>query len=234
MIYSLYMERKDMYGDELEFSVINDGNFPARTAVAHKVKGKAPTLVYGDELNEYSFPNKPKKVERGEFRIFGVDSKERSSSAIGFDVLKNGQPFATYYHDAAPVGPRKLLQRRVGFDVIHYDNRDYLIFKSGTSNEDYHHYCVLDAVTKETVVILRRLAPNAGERRAYIYVESPAMEELAMSVAARELVLTVSYDAEGKCFDLSAGNYVSVDKEERDVYDADFVRRVEQSTITSY
>ena len=100
-----------------------------------------------------------------------------------------------------------------------------MAYRVGFANEPWHYYCLLDAEGK-TVGVIKRMYEAEDYRRATLYVEEE-IYLLPLLLACLDTIVDVNLvgDLEDY-YDKSAGNYISIMQEEKDIFDPAFIARV--------
>ena len=224
MACTVFMRRLDQYSHALMFEVFD----PQGNQIAHLKKDeKSVTRLHYHDA-DYDFPFSIKSIDRAEYPFpYPVGSKK--AKKLGYHLLKNAEVVGEYYGETAVVEKRPIFSKKIGFEVFKYNGNTYLMVKVGLPKESSHYYCVIDAMTAETVGIIERLQANKEEARAKIYLCDEAMEELLLMVLATETVMTVTSNSEGQLIDPSAGSYLSIREEERKFLDKTFIERAKQN-----
>lgn len=223
MVYSVFMQRLDQYSNNLLFEV-----FDTHGLVATIKKDIHNVTQLNFHNNAYLFPFSIRAIEKVAFPFeFPVSSKGKTK--LGYEIKRGGKRIAEYYGETAIVEKKKLFSKKMGFEVFKYDDAAYLIFKIGFAEEKSHYYCAIDAITGCTVGIIERMQGNKEEVRSKIYFIEQDKVELMLMLLATEMVMNVTSNSEGQVIDPSAGNYISIRKEEKNYFDRVFLELAKQN-----
>ncbi len=220
MILYLYVEVKDKMGFEIESTFLDEYNNVVATAKT--TNNREPILYYNGK--SYQQTTWPKKLKRhNTSTTYPLHSKRNWT--LGFEIKSDDKVVSEYYDDAINVGKKFIFKKNVGFLAITLEDKFYQVYKVGYGNENWHNYCIKDE-TGNTVGIVRRFYGEVC--KAKIYIEDKKYLLLALLVADIEIITYAGCKAQ-ECPDPSAGNYISILKEEKEMYDKKFIARVEQT-----
>lgn len=224
MIHTVFMQRLDPYSHNLLFEVY-DSN---KNLIAEVKKDGTNSTQLCYNGNIYAFPFAIKSIEKAEYQFpYPVSSKK--NKRLGYQIKKNNNVVAEYYGEVAVVEKRTIFSKKIGFEVFKYNGNVYYMVKVGLPEGASHYYCLINAVSKQTVGIIERLQANKEEARARIYLTNQADEELMLMLLSTETIMTVTSNAEGQIIDPSAGKYVSLREEERKFLDKSFISMAQQN-----
>lgn len=221
MILKMFMEKGGLNGIKLvsEFIDCWDG---ALAATAENIAGKNTSLDFRGRM--YTLSEKPVFIEKPELKInYPLCSKAKRG--LGFHILSDGKPVASTYDDAMTCRKTWIFKRNVGFSVFVTETGAFALYRVGFANEPWHYYCLLDAEGK-TVGVIKRMYEAEDYRRATLYVEEE-IYLLPLLLACLDTIVDVNLvgDLEDY-YDKSAGNYISIMQEEKDIFDPAFIARV--------
>lgn len=220
MIINLYMKLEDPNGMRINCEFLNAKNNEV-IATATNNFNEHTTLYYGGK--KYEVKNYPKKMERLMLNTkYPLCSKRKW--CIGFNVISDNNTVLSYYPEAITCGKRWIFKKNIGLTVFKYNNEPHLLYRVGFAKERWHYYCLYDN-KNNTIGIIKRLYGN--DIRATLYIEDVSNLLITLLVCTEEIV-DISYSSDKDMrYDPSAGNYISILEEEKEMFDKSFINRVE-------
>ena len=225
MILNLYIENEYLqpkdWRFDLLFRYIDESNDKVVAEGVHGVYSSIhTTLKY--ENAEYVFSN-PKKMDRIMLNTkYPLCSKRKW--AFGCDIKSTTDKNISFYPEAITCKKRRFIfDKNMGLKVIKIDDKYYTVYCVGFSNEPHHYYCINDENNK-TIAIIKRLYQD--DIRAKLYIENEKDLFITLLACTIELINYIYVDANQSLIDKSAGNYISILKEEKEMLDKSFIDRV--------
>lgn len=225
MILSLYQEIIDNKNSSCIHNFYLDPH-KEKIAYAHGNEKFRMTLYYNGK--GYELGAMPKLIQRAEYEIeYPIASKRKKT--FGYDIICNGNSIAQYYGEAACCQKVGIFKRNIGYTVFKFCEGTFVVYKVGFSTESSHYYCIYDSNNVMIGVIERHSGTKDG-RKATVYIEDPKYLLVILIVCTEEIVsyanTTGRVDVDRNFHDRSAGNYISILKEEKDKFDRAFIERV--------
>lgn len=224
MIYKLYMNISDETSMCTQYQLVN-GADNRIVGTAKDIKRGRFLFVYNG--TEYQFSTFPKIVEKSCITFkYPIVSKRKKT--IGFNVLSNEKEIAYYYNDVAFCKKKGFIKQNIGLTVLNYLGEKFVSFRVGFANKNSHYYCVYN-YKNQTVGIIERHNFDNGNCKATIYVENEEYIIPTLLVCAEEMMVFVinnTNDYTDKVIDDSAGRYISVLQEEKDLFDPNFIPKI--------
>lgn len=155
---------------------------------------------------------------------FKYPISSRMRKTFGYEIRREDLPWFYYYGEALTCGKKGIFKRNIQCTVFYNKNEVYLLFIVGPSDEFDHYYCLYK--DQKTVAIIKRVSED--KTRAVIYYTDSVYEDIALTVAAEEII-AFPHDATETRIDPSAGNYISRYQEELELLDRDFLHLAEES-----
>lgn len=221
MVLRLCMNKEDAQGMKISYEF--------RDASSNLVVAKA-----ADNINEYislwfdnkeyQFPNYPKFVVKPPVNFkYPLSSKRKKT--IGFHIMENGECCAKFYGEAATCRKKGLFKKNIGFTVFEFAQEVFMLFRVGFSKENSHFYCLYDN-NGSTVAIIERHSFYEDNCKATIYVEDSSYITIALLACTEEIVSVANSGNRDEMMDTSAGHYISMLDEEKELLDRSFLERV--------
>ncbi len=185
------------------------------------------TLKNGVQLQynnrEYDFAAYPRIVQKVPVYV-PYPLADSFKKTLGFYILENKNRIAKSYKDAVTCRKKGIFKKNIGFTAFEYQQSSYVLYRVGLPKEASHYYC-LYASNGATVAIIERHNFYEDNCKATIYVEQDAHVTVALFACVKAIVS--AFNATGEtAVDLSAGPYISILQEERDLFDSAFLARV--------
>lgn len=221
MIVKLFINPCDSNGLKIDCKFVDEKNNIIATATNNI--NEHTTLYYND--NKYELINYPKKLKRFDLNVkYPLCSKRKWT--IGFEFKSNDKVVASTYHEALTVGKKFVFKKNMGLDITYFENKIFQTYKVGFTNENHHNYCIYDD-KGNTVGIIRRF--YGEEYRAILYIETEDYLLLTLLVALNEIIDYADFNTRDMRVDPSAGNYISILKEEKEMFDKNFIEKIEHN-----
>ena len=168
----------------------------------------------------YEFRNHPKFVKRSLVK-FKYPFSTKWKRTIGFGIHCDGKDIGDFYGDAMRC-KEKGAKKNIGVTVFQHDSKAYLLFKVGLKGHDSHYYCIYNEHGDLIAIIARH---SKGDYRATLYIENEDDLLITLFAYTEEIVCV------GQKTDPSAGGYISVMKEEVELFDDGFINKVKEKEI---
>lgn len=225
MVVRVCMIKEDPRGTRISYE-FTDAKSHAIIAKATNNDNEYLSMYF--ENHEYHFPNFPKIVVKPAVNIkYPLTSKRKKT--IGFHVLENQKCCAKFYGEAATCKRIGIFKRNIGFTVFEFRNEVFLLFRVGFTNESSHYYCLYDNYGR-TIAVIERHRFYEDNCKATIYVEETDRVAIALLACTEEILSVACAGRPGETVDPSAGPYISMLDEEKELLDRSFLDRVKLST----
>lgn len=221
MILRLCVNNKDPQGMNISY-VFEDCSTGKACAIATDNYKESVKLIVDDK--EYNFFNHPKFIDKVNINTkYPVSSKRKKT--IGFHILSEGKSCCYFYGEAITCKKIGLLKRNIGFTVFAFNEQPYLLYRVGFPKQESHYYCLHDN-NGETIAIIERHCSGTSDCKATIYIENKDYVLITILACTEEIICVANSGNHDDMIDTSAGNYISVLEEERDMYDSSFIERI--------
>lgn len=217
------MEKEDPQGMRISYQ-FKDATTLSVVASASDNDNECISLLYGER--KYQFYSYPKFIEKPQLNIkYPLSSKRKKT--IGFHILDDGKCVAKYYGEAATCRKKGLLKRNIGFTVFEYQQEPYMLYRVGFPKENSHYYCLYNNDGK-TIAVIERHSFYSDNCKATIYIEDVKHIHIALFACTEEIIFVANTGNREDIMDPSAGHYVSLLEEEREMFDKNFVEHVKE------
>lgn len=114
--------------------------------------------------------------------------------------------------------------KNIGVTVFQYNSKSYLLFRVGIKGHKSHYYCIYDE-NNILIAVIARHSYHSNDYRANIYIEDKENLFIALLAFTEEIVCVPQ---EG---DPSAGKYLSILKEEQELFQEDFIEKIKKHIV---
>lgn len=220
MIINLHMEITDKHGMDLdyEFRNITDSSVVA-TATNHF--NDYFKLHYQNKI--YEFRNYPKIVKRSMIN-FRFPFSTKWKRTIGFGIHCQKKEIGVFYGDAMRCR-EKGLKKNISVTVFQYESKAYLLCRVGFPKEKSHYYCLFDE-NGNLISVIERHTYYDDDCKATLYIEHEENMFITLLTCTEKIICVGNSGDSDSTIDPSAGPYVSVLKEEKELFDENFIQRV--------
>ncbi len=222
MIVELYVEGENIKGRKkvtCEYKTKENRILAIATDDFHEGK----TLHY--EGKSYYFLDNPKIIKIPRLNTpYPLSSKMKKT--IGLQVYadpEGSKLVSIYYHQAITCKKKWIFKRNIGLTVYNYNDCDYLLYRVGLPKQSSYYFCLYNNM-RELIGIIERHPWNEEGNKGTLYLENPEYLFLMLLVTTSELV-TVANAPGAEIKDPSTGPYLSLLKEERELFDKTFLER---------
>ena len=223
MIIRLMYEKDSPNGMNISYKFIEEKN---QTVLATATDNFNEYIALFFNNNTYFFPNVPKIINKCEVNLkYPLTSNRRKT--VGFPMKLNDTDYGYYYQEAAKC-KKGLFGKNIGFTVFSTGIKVFMLFRVGFKGENSHYYCLYEENT--LVAIIERHNYSEDNCKATIYVEDKNYLEIAFIACTEELISVPNSGGNEFSMDTSAGHYISVLDEEKELFDANFILRVKEKS----
>lgn len=220
MILKLHMEVTDRHAMNLDYEFVNVTN-SAVVATATNHFNDYFKLNYENKI--YEFRNHPKFVKRSMIN-FRYPFSTKWKRTIGFGIHCQKKEIGAFYGDAMRCrdkGPK----RNISVTVFQYEEKAYLLCRVGFAKEKSHYYCLYEQ-NGNLISIIERHTYYKDACKATLYIEDEKNLFITLLACTEEIICVGNSGDSESTIDPSAGPYVSVLKEEKELFDKSFIQRV--------
>lgn len=220
MIIKLHMEVADKHGMNLDYEFIDAAN-SAVVATATNHFNDYFKLNY--QKKTYEFRNYPKIVKRSMIN-FRFPFSTKWKRTIGFGIHCQKKEIGVFYGDAMRCR-EKGVKKNISVTVFQHESKAYLLCRVGFPKEKSHYYCLYDE-NSNLISVIERHTYYDDDCKATLYIENEEDLFITLLACTEEIVCVGNSGDSETTIDPSAGHYISVLKEEKELYDKNFIERV--------
>lgn len=223
MILDLYMENHSRKRQNKWWFTLKGTD----EVVARAVNGANIRTMMWYGRNKYQFKNKPKFVRKVDLH-FKYPYTSKRKKTIGFSIFENDEPISEFYWDALRCR-EKGIHKNIGVNIFRLNQLGYLFFHIGLPKQKSSYFCLYENGGELVAVIARHHTSNAADNcKATLYIEKEENLLITLLACVSQIVDVINYWDKGENCDTSAGPLVSNMVEERELFDAEFLERVEK------
>lgn len=220
MIIKLNMEVTDIYGMNLDYQFVNEANSDIIATATNRFNDYFK-LIY--ENKTYEFRNHPRFVKRSMIN-FRYPFSTKWKRTIGFGIHCQKKEIGTFYGDAMRCRD-KGTKKNISVTVFQYESKAYLLCKVGFPKESSHYYCLYEE-NDNLIAIIERHTYYEDNCKATLYIENEENLFITLLACTEEIICVGNSGDSDTTIDPSAGPYISVLKEEKELFDKTFIPRV--------
>ncbi len=215
------MTKEDPRGMRISYQFKDIGTLNERASASDNIN-ESTNLFF--ENKKYQFFNYPKIVEKPRINVkYPLSSKRKKT--IGFHILESGNCIAKFYGEAATCRKKGIFKRNIGFTVFEYQGEPYMLYKVGFPKQNSHYYCLYNN-EGNTIAIIERHTFYEDNCKATLYIENDQDTLITLLACTEEIISVANSGSREDMMDSSAGHYISLLAEERELYDPAFLERV--------
>ena len=119
-------------------------------------------------------------------------------------------------------------KKNISVTVFQYNSKSYLLFRVGFPKENSHYYCLYEE-NGSLISIIERHTYYKDACKATLYIEKEEDLFITLLACTEEIICVGNTGDSDSTIDPSAGPYVSVLKEEKELFDKEFIQRIKSN-----